>query len=113
MYFTVGSVEYNKMFEALQSNRNKTSRDLLCTACWKLFTYTKYKQHLAMNPSHEGMKVCCQSYSDEESFLKLAQSLGRVKFSMGGQQEVECPLNEIQLRYYEINQKAIGLPQQQ
>ncbi len=68
----VGSPEWEELTTNLALSHKKSNRDVLCTACWKIYRYMKNRTHLEKIPNHRQHVLITNMFTDEEKFLDHA-----------------------------------------
>jgi hypothetical protein len=70
--------KYQEMITDVQKNKKRTCRDVLCGACWKMFSFTQFQAHVKIFKGHDKSEITSKVYTSEEMFLKLARQMGHV-----------------------------------
>jgi len=64
--------------EELEFSRKKSNKDVICTACWKIYNYEEVRLHRSSEPAHQANILSSKYFAGEKIFLSLAKQNGKV-----------------------------------
>ena len=76
-YLTPGTQEWKNFLQELEFSRMKQNKDLLCTACWKIYNFQEARTHKLKFPSHKSQILTSKYFSSEQLFIEVARKNGK------------------------------------
>ena len=84
---------WDQLLDRLNRSKSKSNRDVLCSKCWKIYSYETNNLHKISNPDHVKSVMTSKAFASENDFFAVALQFDKV-VSEGDKIYVENPYKD-------------------